>query len=284
MNDGATGRIGAVEEQGVGEAADLQRVTAPAVARRRCARRASAPSPAASGRSCGTPSTSSESSRATEKAPRLTSPTRCSLAVSSERHAAERDVRRARRPPVVEGARRGTRRTVRSAASASTTSRSAGVASSGRGVHARGRAYGIAGAAAAVAAIEDRHDVGPARRHLGDQQRQLLVGERPAQLAVDAPPAVVEHDRLDPPARLEVGDRRRRRLLAAVAGVGEEGHVAVAGACEVLAEPGDHRVARWRRRRAAPAGRARHRRGPAGRSRGRRCRCGSRTAASAAAR
>ena len=83
----------------------------------------------------------------------------------------------------------------------------------------------------------------PAGRDLGDEHAQLLVGERPAQLAVDAAPAVVEQDRLDPAGRLEVGDRGRRRLLAAVAGVGEQRDVAGAGAPEVLAEPADERVA-----------------------------------------
>ncbi len=85
----------------------------------------------------------------------------------------------------------------------------------------------------------------PPGRDLGDQDRQLLVGDRTDQRPV-APPADVDRDeRLDPAARLELGEGLRwRRLLAAVAAVREQRHVAGPGLPEVRAERVDHRRAR----------------------------------------
>ena len=84
----------------------------------------------------------------------------------------QRDVRRARGPPVVEGAGRNSvdgraaARLGHDVAVARARPRRAA------GTHARGRANGSRVPPPRVAAVEDGHDVGAARRDFGDQQRR----------------------------------------------------------------------------------------------------------------
>ncbi len=189
------------------------------------------------------PSTSSDSIRATENAPRVTSPTLCSFASSSERQA----------PSATCGARGADhwssvpgRKSVagRAAASSTATSRLATSTASTSGRHDRGRANGsrvpppawqqsrivtTCGPRAATSAISRASSLSArARRSLPPTRRpqswSRIVCNRP----VDS-------------ARAERGGCR---LLAAVPEEREQRHVARAGRAEVVAEGRGDGVAR----------------------------------------
>jgi hypothetical protein len=103
---------------------------------------------------------------------------------------------------------------------------------------------GVARARPGMAAIEQDHHVRPFRRDLTEQDRELLVRDRPDQHAIGVPPACIDADqRLDPPGRLDGRKGLGRRFLASVSAVREDGHVAGARLAEVRAHRVDDRLA-----------------------------------------
>ena len=92
--------------------------------------------------------------------------------------------------------------------------------------------------AARMAAVQHDQHVRPARADLGDQARQLLVGQVPARAAA----RVVAEQGLVQPVRLGGGQLGGGGLLRAVPGVPEQRDVTRPGRRQVIPEPGHHRV------------------------------------------
>ncbi len=124
-----------------------------------------------------------------------------------------------------------------------TSFRSYSGAASGSGSHWRAVAPAVARPVPRVAAVEDHHDVRPARRRLGDQHGELLVRRAGGSARPASPAAVAGSGSAScrSPQRREL---RRCRFLAPVAAVREERHVARAGLPEMRAEGVDHRRTR----------------------------------------
>ena len=96
-----------------------------------------------------------------------------------------------------------------------------------------------------MAAVEQCHHVRPLRGDLAEQDRELLVRDRPDQDAIGAAPPRIDADEgLDPPGRLECGEGPGDRFLAPVSAVREERHVAGGGLPEMRAHRVDDRLAR----------------------------------------
>ena len=103
---------------------------------------------------------------------------------------------------------------------------------------------GVARPRPRVAAVEQRHHVRPLRGDLAEQDRELLVRDRPDQDAIGvASPRIDADEGLDPPSRLEGRECLGDRFLAAVSAVREERHVAGAGLPEMRAHGVDDRLA-----------------------------------------
>ena len=98
----------------------------------------------------------------------------------------------------------------------------------------------VASSVTRMTAVEHRHDVRPALDDLVEEQAQLLVGERPDELAPGFLPGVEQQQVLELARRIAEGELGRWQFLAPMAGVGEQNDVTLPGLGEVRPETRDH--------------------------------------------